>query len=82
MRYERVVFLQGDAAKQALEIYEFIGPNMLLGHLEQWHCPGEHDISNAPSHGTADKVFKYPGGFILSVNTALGYCGLEREILK
>ena len=73
---ERVIFLQGESADEALEIYSNEGAEGLLEFLEQWHYPGEHETATDLGHGSSDDVFHF-GQYVVSVNTALNYCGLE-----
>ena len=73
-QYEQVIFLQGDAGAEALECYD-ADDGSLLDYLSQWHFPGEHDVSEEPGYGTFDQITE-KDGYILSVNYALGYCGL------
>lgn len=73
---ERVVFLQGEEANEALEIYEEKGIDAAFDHLKQWHYPGEHETSSEPGHGTSDSVFKL-GQYTMAINSPLSYIGLE-----
>lgn len=76
MKVERIIFLQGDAANEALEIYDKNGCEGALQYLDQWYYPGEHDTASELSHGTKDTVY-YISDYVLTVNTALNYIGLE-----
>lgn len=74
--YERVIFLQGEEADDALERFDSEGPNGLLEYLKEWHYPEEHPESEELWHGTTDDVY-HLGRYILTVNTRFRYCGLE-----
>lgn len=76
MKIERVVFMQGNEADEALNIYHEEGVSALLNHLIQWHYPGEHEISNELSAGASDRIIQV-GNYVLTINSRIGYCGLE-----
>ena len=67
MKYENIVFLQGDNAIEAMNIYYNKGSKALFQYLEQWHYPNEHDVTNDLGHGTSDKVY-YFDNYIMSIN--------------
>ena len=79
--YERVIFLQGNSADEALEIYNQHGAEAALLYLEQWHYPGEHETATELGAGTSDRVYEI-AGYILTVNTRVGYIGLEYEVSR
>jgi hypothetical protein len=76
MLIERIIFLQGDQANEALDLYENKGPEGALQYLDQWYYPGEHETSDKPSAGSTDRVYEI-SDYLLTVNTSLGYIGLE-----
>ena len=82
MRIERIVFLQGDEADEALKFYNEVSDEATFEFLRQWHYPGEHETHNEPSAGRVDDVHMFPladgsGTYVMNVNTNLGYIGLE-----
>lgn len=77
MAYEQVVFLQGDEAEEALEIFREDGADAAADHLKQWHYPGEHEVRATSGAGGSDDVTNTDDGYILTVNTGLDYIGLE-----
>jgi len=76
MRVERVIFLQGDSANEALEIFDNHGCEGALQYLADVHDIGEHEVFNELAHGSKDQVF-YISDYVLSVNKMLGTIGLE-----
>ena len=77
--YEQIVFLQGDAADEALELYYERGPESALELLCQWHYPGEHDTADEPGAGRLDDV-DVIGDYIITTNFSLNYIGLEFKL--
>jgi len=73
---ERIVFLQGDEADEALKLYQDKGCEAALQYLSEWHYPGEHETSDKYSAGSSDTTYEI-AGYRLTVNTALNYIGLE-----
>jgi hypothetical protein len=76
-RYERVVFMQGDEADEALRMLDVNGEDEAIEFLAQMHNPGEHETADELSHGSADDFFESDDGYILSWNEGLEYIGLE-----
>ena len=76
--YERVVFMQGDDAQEALNILDQQGEDAAIAHLAQWHNPGEHETSRELGAGTSDRTYE-KDGYILSYNLGLGYIGLDYD---
>lgn len=76
--FEQIIFFQADdeTTQIALEIYENQGHEAAIKHLSEWHNPGEHETAHKPSAGTSDDTYRHDG-YILTVNTSLGYIGLE-----
>lgn len=80
---ETVVFLQGDDFAQ----YETDNPADDLDYLLQWYYPNEHmtneyyarDI-NTPFLGKLMKIDGYPGYWLFTKNTRIGYIGLSRIV--
>lgn len=73
---ERIVFLQGENADEALKIFEESGTDAAFEYLMQWHYPGEHDTSSEYSAGSSDRTYDRDG-YRLTVNLDLNYIGLE-----
>jgi len=78
-RYEDIVFLQGDAAFQPLEILETKGEDAALEYLKQWHYSGEHATTNELGHGSSDHIYE-KDGYIMSWNPKIGYIGLQYDM--
>lgn len=77
-QYERIVFMQGDDAEEALRLLDEEGEEACLTYLRQWHFPGEHDTSDTRSAGRLDDTYE-ADGYILTYNSALNYVGLEYD---
>jgi hypothetical protein len=73
---ERVIFLQGDNALEGLNIYNNEGVKGLFNYLVQWHYEGEHETADQLSAGSSDRTYKIDD-YVLTVNTMIGYIGLE-----
>lgn len=78
MKYQRIVFAQGDDAIEPLQILDNHGIQAVVDYLRQWD-EQEGEISELPSSGTSDYVYEIDG-FRLSYNLRMGYIGLERII--
>jgi len=78
-KYERVIFLQGDEADEALKILDEEGQDAALEYLKQWHDPGNHMGSDELGHGTRDRTYE-KDGYHMSWNSYLNYIGLEYEL--
>jgi hypothetical protein len=80
---ERVVFLSGDDANDAIQLLDEEGVERVIDHLSNWHYPGEHETSYEFGHGTSDDVYyscnfsNAPRNYVLSVNHGLHYISLE-----
>lgn len=81
MTYEDVVFFQGDAATEHLDLLENEGPEAVVKTLSEWHYPNEHEIRTELPHGTTDRTFE-KDGYILSWNRNVGTIGLLFKIDK
>lgn len=77
---ERVVFMQGDDADEALAILDNKGVSAALEHLKQWHHPGEHETDDDFSTGPDDRTLATSDGYTMSWNMGLNYIGLEFEV--
>jgi len=74
-RYERVVFLDGSEADEAMDILNNDGRDAALEYLKQWHYPGQGMGSDEIGNGTQDKTYE-KDGYIMSWNPYLPYIGL------
>jgi hypothetical protein len=79
-RWERVVFMQGDDAAEALALLDEHGVDAAIAHLAEWHYPGEHETADEPGAGSADHVYQDGRGYVLTHNRGLGYIGLEHRV--
>jgi len=79
MKYEQIVFAQGEDANEPLKILDEQGTHAAIEYLLQWDNGDSADIRDQPSAGTRDTVVRI-AGLILTFNTGIGYIGLEREI--
>lgn len=78
-RFERIIFLQGEAAEAALDVLDTEGRDAALRYLLEWHYPGEHETAAEPAAGLSDTVYR-KNNYIMSYSTALGYIGLEYDL--
>lgn len=80
MKYQRIVFMQGQDADEPLSIYNNEGASALLSYLSQWDHPGDfHETFDEIAAGTSDRIIQV-GDYIMTINSRLNYCGLERII--
>ena len=80
MKIERIVFMQGQEAEEALNIYDEEGVTALFSHLIQWHYPDErYETSEELGAGVSDRIIQV-GNYVLTINSRVGYCGLEHII--
>ena len=77
---ERIVFMQGDGADEALSRLDEEGIDGALEYLKSWHYPGEHETSEETSAGTSDHTHETDDGYILTWNNRIGYIGLEYRV--
>ena len=80
MKYERIVFLQGEEASTALDELEAHGEEETIEYLAQWDMGDRGEITDEPASGGNDFVYESNDGYRLSYNPWLGYIGLERII--
>lgn len=78
MKIIRIIFLQGDSALEALDIYDKTGSEGALQYLDQWYSgnPKDYEIFNKPGAGSKDRVYEI-SDYLLTVNRGLSYIGLE-----
>ena len=76
-KYIRIIFLENDNAREALNILENSGKIAAIDFLAQWDYGDRAEIYDKPSHGTNDRVLEH-NEYLLSYNLGLGYIGLER----
>lgn len=77
MLVERIVFMQGSNALEALEILDNKGRESAMTYLQQWHHPGDHDTSSELSAGSSDRTIRTSDNYVMTYNLRLGYIGLE-----
>jgi len=81
--YISIVFLQGDEALPALEIYDVQGVDALFEYLCQWDYGdyGGQGYDESPA-GDSDDVIEYRSKsgerYEINLNESLGYAGLYR----
>lgn len=76
-QYQRIVFMQGEEAEEALRILDEAGEEQAMDYLAQWdNGDGGGEVTDEPASGDDDDVCE-AGGYRMSYNTRLGYIGLE-----
>lgn len=83
VRYERIIFAEGNDADEPLSILDTLGENETIRHLAQWDSGDPQELHAEPSSGEADQVYQTEilGAYYrLNWNTGLHYIGLERVI--
>lgn len=78
IRYEDVIFLQGDEAEETIGIINRDGADAGLEHLTQWHYPGEHSTRDKLPGGTNDNVIS-DNGYFMYWNSSIPYVGLTYD---
>lgn len=78
MELIRIIFLEGQNADEALDVYRSHGCEGALQYLDQWYSGNinHYEIFNEPAAGSNDRVYEI-SDYLLTVNTALNYIGLE-----
>lgn len=81
-KYYEIVFMQGDDAKEALDILEKKGEKAALQYLKDWDYGKEmeHTAIEKP-WGNDDELYE-EDDYVMSYNTRLGYIGLVRRQIK
>ena len=80
--YFEIVFLQGDEAREPLDLLDREGAAAAMSYLTQWDFGGESEHSpRTRPWGTSDHTFR-DGDYVMSYNTRLGYIGLCRQFTK
>lgn len=79
MKYANIVFQQESDAYETERILEEQGIESAVKHLAQWDNGEYYDITDNPSHGSNDEVYRV-GEYLLSYNKHLPYIGLEKVI--
>lgn len=79
MKYQDVVFAQGDDADEPLQILRSQGIEAAIEYLAQWDH-GEGVFNDKPQAGSGDITYTSKDGYRLSYNHRLGYIGLEKII--
>lgn len=78
MKYQQIVFAQGDDYNDVETVLESDGPDEAVNHLSQWDN-GDGELTDQPPWGTDDQIHR-SGDYILSYNTRVGYAGLVRAM--
>lgn len=76
VRYQRIVFLQGEEADEALAILDNDGTEAAMDYLAQWDCGDAGEEFDEPASGDSDDVYE-DDHHRLSWNSRIGYIGLE-----
>ena len=76
MAYYPIVFMQGCAADEPLELLEESGPEAALAYLLQWET-GEEEPQEESGFGSCDTLHHMPG-YIITTQRGL-YIGLTRR---
>lgn len=79
IKYQSIVFLQGDNANEAMDILDNQGREALLEYLKQWDHGERDDLRDDIGNGSSDRVIKFDE-YYLTYNTGLNYCGLTIEV--
>ena len=80
MRYERIIFIQGDEAWKYVERLDNLETEEVVKELSEYHYPGEHETDDRPSAGLLDDT-ETVGDYIVTWNSELGpYVGLEFKL--
>ena len=77
--YEDVVFLQGDDAREALNILNSKGEEAALEYLKSWHDEGTHELTNS-DYGSDDDYDYADDGYAMYWNPEMGHIGLKYNI--
>ena len=81
-KYYEIVFMQGDDAKEPLDILDDKGELAALEYLKDWDYGDEMDHSpEEKPWGNDDDVYE-KDDYVMSYNTGLGYIGLVRKVKK
>jgi hypothetical protein len=75
--YQRIVFLQGEEADEALAILDQHGEQAAVDYLSQWDYGEAGEEFSEPASGDDDDVYETDNGYRMSYNTRIGYIGLE-----
>ena len=80
MKFQRIIFLQGEEANEALELLDLGGYDSAIEYLAQWDHGDDGELFDFPSNGTSDRVHTSKDGYRLTYNMRQNYIGLEMEI--
>ena len=81
MKYQQIVFLQGDEAIKPLMIMDKKGTDEAMQYLKQWdYGDGDGEIRTSSAKGTSD-YFVEKSDYLMSWNVGLCYIGLERIVV-
>lgn len=80
MPVQRIVFMQGEEANEAMSILDEHGADAAIEYLAEWDMGDGGEITDEPSAGESDDVYTDDNGYILTYNTGIPYIGLERQL--
>jgi len=83
MKYTNIFFLQGEEAKEALNILDKKGHVATFNFLQEWNY-GESEIEENNTEGftpwgSGDRLYRN-GNFVMSYNFGMGYIGLTEIV--
>lgn len=56
-------------------------PERVMSYLSQWDAGDVGEVRDDPGNGSADDVYEFPEqGYVMGVNTSLGYASLVRRL--
>jgi hypothetical protein len=77
--YERLAFVQGDEAYDALCVLEEDGLAACLRFMVQQSGDSQGELHEQLAGGASDNTYR-DEGWILTYNLRIGYVGLERQV--
>ena len=80
MRYEEIIFLQGDDANDCLDVLNEVGNEKTIDYILTQYDNGKdnYKTDKLPA-GSSDDIYE-TGNYILNYNIPLNYIGLVRKI--
>lgn len=93
-QYTDIVFLKGDDYDAMIsELFPDLPedwspsgsirsePERVMSYLSQWDYAEVGEVRDDPGNGSADDVYEFPEeGYVMGVNTGLGYASLARRL--
>jgi len=81
MKYENIIFLQGEEADEAMTRLDGTVADVLFEYLKQWdNGDSQIETTEGKPWGIYDRVNYYDNGYVLSYSTSFSNCGLIRVI--